>query len=421
MQSSQDRAGSLDARYAGFDLLAQGHTDKWREETSNDKTREKGFGAYVSADLDEIFGLPVQFGASVYQGTRNRGSTETQRQVDSMFVTDTNTGTDQTDTNNFVAASAKGTIGNTTLGVTGFNKKNETKVDVETDLRVINLIDPAGNYTRNWTDTYNFTTNTTGVQASLEQKLAEELKVGALFTMDLEELKEMDRNIGLYNLDVYFHGMSADKKYGGRVLIGQGLQDDKGEKNDKFTKPRYCVAGGAELTDWLTVGGQFNRREDPDGSLIFVIGTKDVLPYLLEARWQENLARMDLLRNLPPELQKVYLAGLRNDFNWFLGQKNELMFVGDAGARRVQTLEEGDKTVFNGRGTLFVPVHSAFTADITPYIDWDNLYRRYGVELGGSIIGESLRFFLDASRERTDGRTNQDEDFRAFGGFGYWF
>jgi len=424
MRSSQDRAGALDLRAYGLTAIAQGHADKYREETSLDKIRDTGFGVYAKADLDEMVGLPFNFGASAYLGTQTRGSQESQLQEDANFRIATVTDTDQKDTNNSFAVFGQVKLNDTKIGATIYTGSNETKVGVTTDLDVVNKNDPAGNYHRNWTDTYKFLTDTTGVQLSLDQMLAKGIDVGAYLTLDLMELKEMQRNVNTYTLDVFLKAITEDNKYGASVLIGQGLLDDNGEQNDMFTKPRYSMVAGAELTDWLTLGLQFNRMENPDGSLMFLIGANSALPYMINNRWTNNMARLDLLKDMPPELQNVYLRGLFNDFTWAIAQQNVWAVSGDVGARRVQTLNEGAKTAFNGSATLYIPVHSTFTGTITPFLEHDGLeglVQRQGVIVGGHAVGQRWHFFAEASREKADGRAQKDEDFRAVGGIAFPF
>jgi hypothetical protein len=424
MRSSQDRAAALDLRAYGITAIAQGHADKYREETSLDKTRDTGFGVYAKADLDEMVGIPFNFGASAYLGTQTRGSQESQLQEDANFRIATVTDTDQKDTNNSFAVFGQVKLNDTKIGATIYTGSNETKVGVTTDLDVVNKNDPAGNYHRNWTDTYKFLTDTTGVQLSLDQMLAKGIDVGAYLTLDLMELKEMQRNVNTYTLDVFLKAITEDNKYGASVLIGQGLLDDNGEQNDMFTKPRYSMVAGAELTDWLTLGLQFNRMENPDGSLMFLIGANSALPYMINNRWTNNMSRLDLLKDMPPELQNVYLRGLFNDFTWAIAQQNVWAVSGDVGARRVQTLNEGAKTVFNGSATLYIPVHSTFTGTITPFLEHDGLeglVQRQGVRVGGHAVGQRWHFFAEASREKADGRAQKDEDFRAVGGIAFPF
>ncbi|MEM4246828.1 MAG: hypothetical protein QXR48_03125 [Candidatus Woesearchaeota archaeon] len=425
-RSSQDRGATVDLRGYCLNVLGRGVSGKYREDASDDKVRETGVGGYAKIDLDEagldkLTGIHLQAGVGTYIAKGKRGSEESGITEDSNFRITTKTETEQTDTNTLVSGLVKAKVSDTIIGLVAYKGTNETKVDVTTDLEVINKLDPAGSYTRLWTDNYVYNLKTVGGLASLEQVLSEKLSVGAFFGVDLKELTEMDRKIDQYTLDIFVKVLSEGKNRGLSLLVGQGLLDDNGEENDRFTKPRYSLVAGAELADWITIGGQFNRREDPDGSIMLLLGANNALPYLLNYKWQEHLSRLELMKEMHPELQKVYLEGLYNDLLWGIAQQNAFAVIVDAGARRVQTLDEKDKTVFNGRGTLFVPVTKDFTGTVTPFIEWENMSKRYGLNLGGHVVGRAWRFFVEASREKTDGRKEENEDFRAFGGVTFPF
>jgi hypothetical protein len=73
---------------------------------------------------------------------------------------------------------------------------------------------------------------------------------------------------------------------------------------------------------------------------------------------------------------------------------------------------------------LYVPVHSTFTGTITPFLEHEGLeglVQSYGVIVGGHAVGQRWHFFVEASREKADGRAQKDEDFRAVGGIAFPF
>jgi hypothetical protein len=427
MKSSQDRDASLDLRGYGLSVLGQGMAAKFREERSEEKIRETGVGAFAKADLDELAGLDsltgvhLQVGAGAYQLTTKRESEQYDFRDDPNFTITTRSDISQKETDNTVSGLVKATVSDTTVGLAGYKNTRDINVDVTTRVEVINKFDPAGNYTDLFNNNVVITVDSIGGVASLEQRLSKELAVGSYFGIDLIEIPEVERDVEQYTLDLFMKVISEDKKLGLNLLVGQGLLDDDGEENDKFTKPRYAIVGGAELADWITVGGQFNRREDPDGSIMILLGANKALPYLINNKWQEHMYRLELLKEMHPELQKVYLDGLYSDFLWGIAQQNTWALLTDVGARRVHDLDQDEKTVFNGRGTLFIPVTKEFTGTVTPFIEWENLYKRYGLNLGGNVVGGQWRFFVEASREEYDGRKEEDEDFRAFGGVAFPF
>ncbi len=416
--SSQDRGASLDARISGIHVIGELHRNKY-DALNGDDVVEQGVGAYLGADLDRLVGLPVTLSAAFDDDKYTRESGSSSKTITGPFTITTRTDTEEETIDEYRAASLGVKLGKTKLGLTGFLNEQEIDVSVRTQVGVVNSADPTGNYNQLIPLDLSFTNETKGAQFMLEHQVSNDFSAGGYLTLELTELKDFDRNIDLYRMHLFGKYRSPNKRYGASFLLGQGLLDDTGDKNDEFTKGEYIAIAGAELTPWLTAAGQFSFFDDPQGSAILLFGKSDhALEHILDKEWVEDLSELDLIKNMSDDQQRIYLFGRHTDLNRALAQQNELLGLIDVGAARVKELG-GEKNVFNGRATIFVPASDSVTLTIGPYVQHSDLTERKGVELGVYPVGSGFAFGADVSQEDVDGRAQKDEEFRSLIFFEY--
>lgn len=411
-ESSQDRSIAMDANVVGAHVLAHHNRNKFREEETRDRIVEEGRGIYTKLDLERILGAPLDLSASFDERSLTRDSSSFEETDNPNFNIKTFTDTTTEEAERYLALSALLKTQDFRLGLTLFSDNLATTVDVLTRLKVINKLDPAGSYTDFIPSSTRLKTETVGGQLLFEYVLSDRVRLGTLFTTDLTDMKDQDRSIDRYRLHAFCRWLSQDKRYGISGMLGQGLLDDQGEENDEFTKGEYNFVAGAELSPWLTVASKFSYLEHPKGSLLFLLGKSDhALQAILENAWQENLSDLDLLKGMSQEQQRIYLLGRHADLVRALAQQNQWLFLGDAGAARVSRLD-GDETVANLRGTLFMPITDDFTLTVAPYVLNTDLSERKGLEIGAYPKGSRWTFGFDVSQEETEGRFDKDEEFR---------
>ncbi len=416
-KSSQDRGFSLDAKLYGVHLLADAYRNRFREAESGDKIVETGFGGAASLNLEDLSGLPFSFGASFEERTRARSSFEFDETDSAAFNIKTFTDTNEETADKFLAAYGRFRLWDVNLGFTGFRLEETIDVDVLTRLEVINKSDPSGNYTDFIPTSLSFTNEALGGQFLLAYDLSKQLQIGGLFTAEMLDLKDFDRTTERYRLHMFGRYLSENRRYGASVMGAlMNLVDDEGEERDRFDKAEWNLVGGAEIADWLTIGGRFSYRENPRGSLMFLLGrSPGALEHILDNAWVENLAELDLLKHLSADQQKVYLRGRHEDLIKALAAQNRWLLYGDVGAARVSTID-GEEVVFNGRATLFMPIGSDITLTFAPYINHSNLFKHYGLEMGLYPTDSRWAFVMDVSKEEFPGRKEEEEEFRGIVG-----
>ncbi len=412
-KSSQDRSAGLDARVAGFEVIAQAERNKFNEAVSDDKIVEKGFGAAAAIDLNRLLGVPLKFGASFDEREHTRDGFDSSETDDALFNIKTFTDVLETETTRYLAAFARGDIGKMRLGGTLFDEKTDIDVDVSTRVELINKTDPAGNYTQIIPTNESFALNKRGFQFDLEYLESEQFRLGGLFTMEQFDLSDFGgRDISNYSLHVFGRHQSKDGKFGLGVMVGEALQDDEGTERDRFGPAEWNVVTGYELSDLFTVGGRFSYLTDPHAALFFALGKGDKkLHALLNHAWYENMVELDLDKSKSKRQQDVFLAGRDEDLKRAYAQQNQWMLLLQPGVKRVQE-DDKDKWVFEGGATVFVPITDEWTLSFNPYRLQDDLMKRTGLIIGAHPKNSRWDFGIEVAKEETDGRSQEDEEFR---------
>lgn len=420
-KSSRDTSASVDARLYGLDVIAEWHNNKFREETSKDKIREQGFGGY--AGVRDLAGLPLSLSVALDEDKRTRDSEDLSRTVTSQFDVTTLTKLREEETNSYQAGSAGLRLGSTTIRGIGYANEQKMKLTGNADTNVINLTDPSGNYRVNTPISDVFTNETTGFQFALEQRVSDQLSLGAMVTYEMTDMPDFNRTIDVLRPHLFAKYLSKDGTAGFRAIIGRSHLDDTGEENDGWQKGEYALAAGAELSDWLTAGVSFSYLENPRGSLWFLLGNSDrALEHILDMYDEQNRADINLLPHMSKDQQNIYLQNRHADLVHELALQNKWLLLADAGAGRVQTFEKGlldDTYGFNGSATLFVPVDLDYTLTFEAFRRHESFHKDWGARFGLHTTKSGWAIQTEFAQEEGTGRLQDKEDFHFLFGARY--
>ncbi len=397
------RRVSAYGRLEGIEALAE--FDRNAFKTIADRVNDKRFGGYANADFDRLAGLPLRVDASFSHEDATDRSSSSSFTDNANFRVDTTTNVTQTTGRTRFSLGGDLLIDDYELSAHLYQLQEKIDVDAETLLSVLNKFDPAGSYNDVIRNSQSFTNTTRGGQAGFASKFSSEVKGGILLTLEETEMPEFQRTVDLYRADLWLSYLSDNQKKALKVILGQGLQNDAGEK---LTRGDYGIVGTADLGKLVLASARFSYHNDPRGAFTLLLGKHDgAVPYVSEFDIGTVQSELDLDKRMDRNLLQSYIELRHNDLTRWLAEKQEWEILATVGAARAN--DAGQKrTVYNWDITLLAPLFKDVTVGARVYRAEDAVSKREGIELMAFPFKKDWRFAIIGEQEDLPGQGKKD-------------